>query len=388
MDTHDNGEAELDATLTEIGIVETRRAIEAILMVATDPTPASLLAQLLEVQVEHVELLCHALADSYAEANHGFQLVKVAGGWRYQTHPDMAPYVERFAMDGQSAKLSNAALETLAIVAYKQPISRAQVSAIRGVNVDAVLRTLVQRGYVDEIGRDTGAGQAVLFGTTSLFLERLGVNSAADLPALGEFVPSAEVVEALEQTLKVNLDPDFATDMAAADEAPGSTSAAAADGPDDEPVTEAEANETVVEPEPVVDEVEIEPAPHDVGVPIKVEQTPIERDLSPEPAVSGQEPEDDAVGAAAVVEAATDAQSAPGEVVGDAQASPKSPAYPPPDGFAPGLARPHRAPMDVAPGREPEASQSADTIDLRSPVDLGGPESTAGDAPGSGNHHV
>ena len=207
----DEVEPELLATFTEIGIVETRRAIEAILLVATDPTPASLLAQLLEVQVEHVELLCHALADSYEEANHGFQLVKVAGGWRFQTHPDMAPYVERFAMDGQSSKLSNAALETLAIVAYKQPISRAQVSAIRGVNVDAVLRTLVQRGYVDEVGRDTGAGQAVLFGTTSMFLERLGINTVADLPALGDFVPSAEVVEALEQTLKVDLDPDLVT---------------------------------------------------------------------------------------------------------------------------------------------------------------------------------
>lgn len=205
----DEVEPELLATFTEIGIVETRRAIEAILLVATDPTPATLLAQLLEVPVEHVELLCHALADSYEEANHGFQLVKVAGGWRFQTHPDMAPYVERFAMDGQSTKLSNAALETLAIVAYKQPISRAQVSAIRGVNVDAVLRTLVQRGYVDEVGRDTGAGQAVLFGTTSMFLERLGINTVSDLPALGDFVPSAEVVEALEQTLKVDLDPDL-----------------------------------------------------------------------------------------------------------------------------------------------------------------------------------
>lgn len=218
----DEVEPELLATFTEIGIVETRRAIEAILLVATDPTPASLLAQLIEVPVEHVELLCHALADSYEEANHGFQLVKVAGGWRFQTHPDMAPYVERFAMDGQSSKLSNAALETLAIVAYKQPISRAQVSAIRGVNVDAVLRTLVQRGYVDEVGRDTGAGQAVLFGTTSMFLERLGINTVADLPALGDFVPSAEVVEALEQTLKVDLDPDLVTTDPDGDDGPAS----------------------------------------------------------------------------------------------------------------------------------------------------------------------
>ncbi|MCP5034120.1 MAG: SMC-Scp complex subunit ScpB [Actinomycetia bacterium] len=192
-------------------MVESKRAIEAILMVASDPTPTQLLAQLIELPVEEVDQLCRELALGYDMANHGFQLVEVAGGWRYQTHPDLHPYVERFAMDGQSTRLSTAALETLAIVAYKQPISRAQVSAIRGVNVDAVLRTLVQRGYVEEVGRDVGAGQAILFGTTSYFLERIGLNETGDLPALGDFVPSAEVVEALEQTLKVEVevDPDL-----------------------------------------------------------------------------------------------------------------------------------------------------------------------------------
>ncbi|MGI9615527.1 MAG: SMC-Scp complex subunit ScpB, partial [Acidimicrobiales bacterium] len=144
------------------------------------------------------------LGESYIAAGHGFRLVRVAGGWRYQTDPDLHAYVERYAMEGQSARLSSAALETLSIVAYKQPVSRAQVSAIRGVNVDAVLRTLEQRGYVEEVGREAGVGQAILFGTTQFFLERVGVDSPDELPSLGDFVPAAEVVEALEQTLKLD----------------------------------------------------------------------------------------------------------------------------------------------------------------------------------------
>jgi segregation and condensation protein B len=109
--------------------------------------------------------------------------------------------VERFVLDGQPARLSPAALETLAIVAYKQPVSRAQMAQIRGVNVDAVVRTLCQRGYVEEVGRDPGPGQAILYGTSRLFLERLGVDSLADLPPLADFVPGPEVVEALERGL-------------------------------------------------------------------------------------------------------------------------------------------------------------------------------------------
>lgn len=201
------------------GRSETVRAIEAIVMVSSEPIPAQLLAQLLELPLDRVTELCRSLATEYELQGHGFQLVEVAGGWRYQTHPDLAPYVERFAIDGQSARLSAAALETLAIVAYKQPISRAQVSAIRGVNVDGVLRTLVQRGYVDEVGRDTGAGQAVLFGTTSFFLERVGLRSTDELPSLGDFVPSADIVEALEQTLRV--EPDASPEAPEGDAEPG-----------------------------------------------------------------------------------------------------------------------------------------------------------------------
>lgn len=184
--------------------IELRRAIEAIVMVADEPADPRLLAQLIEVSPEVVEEICAELAEEYSAAGRGFELVKVAGGWRFQSHAELSPYVERFVLSGQSARLSAAALETLAIIAYKQPISRAQVSAIRGVNVDAVMRTLQQRGYIGELARDPGPGQAVLFGTTSLFLEKLGLNSLAELPALGEFVPGADVLEQLERGLRVD----------------------------------------------------------------------------------------------------------------------------------------------------------------------------------------
>jgi segregation and condensation protein B len=181
---------------------ETRRAIEAVLMVAEMPVESQLLAQLLEIPVAKVGELCEELAAEYEGSDRGFSLVQVAGGWRYQSHADLVPYVERFVLEGQSAKLSGAALETLAIVAYKQPVSRAQVAAIRGVDVDGVMRTLQQRGFIAEVARDPGPGQAVLFGTTALFLERLGINGLDQLPPLSDFVPGADVVEHLEAGLR------------------------------------------------------------------------------------------------------------------------------------------------------------------------------------------
>jgi len=181
---------------------EARRAIEAILMVAEEPVEPRLLAQLLELPARQVEELVDELAASYEQEGRGFRVVRVAGGWRYESHPDLAVYIERFATEGQPTRLTAAALETLAIVAYKQPISRAQVAAIRGVNVDGVMRTLQHRGYIHEVARDPGPGQAVLFGTTRLFLEKLGMDGLDDLPPLGEFVPAPEVVEALEQGLR------------------------------------------------------------------------------------------------------------------------------------------------------------------------------------------
>ena len=150
-----------------------------------------------------IEASCARLAGEYREQQRGFELVRVAGGYRYQTAADQIAYVERFLLSDQRARLTAAALETLAIIAYKQPISRAQIASIRGVDPDGVLRTLQARGYVDAVGRDPGPGQAVLFGTTAAFLERLGLDSTAELPPIAEFIPSADVVEALEAGLRV-----------------------------------------------------------------------------------------------------------------------------------------------------------------------------------------
>jgi segregation and condensation protein B len=184
---------------------ETVRAIEAIVMVAVEPVAPDLLAQLLEQPTAVIERLCAGLSAAYDEAGHGFQMVKVAGGYRFQSHAELAPYVERFLLDGQRARMSGAALETLAIVAYKQPLSRAQIASIRGVDPDGVLRTLQARGYVTEVARDAGPGQAILYGTTATFLEKLGLNSLADLPPIAEFVPGADVVEALEFGLRIDV---------------------------------------------------------------------------------------------------------------------------------------------------------------------------------------
>lgn len=188
---------------------ESRRAVEAILMVADEPVEPHLLAQLLEMAPKRVEELCAEMAATYEAEDRGFVLVRVAGGYRFQSHPELAPYVERFVLEGQSARLSAAALETLAIVAYKQPVSRAQLGAIRGVNVDGVVRTLQSRGFIEEVARDPGPGQALLYGTTNLFLERLGLDSVDQLPSLGDFVPGPDVVEALELGLQPDVDIDI-----------------------------------------------------------------------------------------------------------------------------------------------------------------------------------
>jgi len=204
MTTRDEPKDETVSDATANVDPESVRAIEAVVLVAVEPVPSEQLAQLLELPMATIEELCGRLAASYDEAGHGFELVKVAGGWRYQTRADLSPYVERFLLDGQRARMSGAALETLAIIAYKQPLSRAQVASIRGVDPDGVLRTLQARGYIAEVGRDTGPGQAILYGTTPAFLEKLGLESLASLPPIAAFVPGADVVEALEYGLRVN----------------------------------------------------------------------------------------------------------------------------------------------------------------------------------------
>ena len=172
-----------------------RAALEAILLVADEPVPVVVLAQVLERPRSEVIAELHDLAGEYVAQGRGFDLREIAGGWRFYTREDCAPLVERFVRDGQEVRLTQAALETLAVVAYRQPVSRARVSAVRGVSCDSVVRTLVLRGLVEEAGTDPETG-AILYRTTGYFLERLGLAGLADLPDLAPFLP--EDIEDIE----------------------------------------------------------------------------------------------------------------------------------------------------------------------------------------------
>ena len=165
-----------------------RASLEAVLLVADEPVPGELLAQVVDVPADVVVAELHELASAYTAERRGFDLREVAGGWRLYTRAECAAVVERFVSDGQEIRLTQAALETLAVVAYRQPVSRARVSAVRGVNCDGVMRTLVLRGLVEESGSDPETG-AILFQTTSYFLERLGLASLSNLPDLVAFLP-------------------------------------------------------------------------------------------------------------------------------------------------------------------------------------------------------
>ena len=177
---------------------ELHRSIEAILMVVDEPVTETTLATILEQTTEEIEKAIAELVASYE--GRGFELKKVNGGWRFYSHPDQSSVVERFVLDGQQSRLTQAALETLAVIAYRQPISRARVSAIRGVNVEAVMKTLVNRGLVEEAGVEGESG-AVLYKTTSYFLERLGVNSIEDLPALAPYLPDLAALDEVLDSL-------------------------------------------------------------------------------------------------------------------------------------------------------------------------------------------
>jgi len=176
---------------------EVKRALEAILMVVDEPVSEVVLAQITETPTEEIKSALSELANEYAEQGRGFDLRQIGGGWRFYSHPDMAAMVEKFVLDGQQAKLTQAALETLAVIAYRQPISRARVSAIRGVNVEAVMKTLVNRGLVEESGVENETG-AILYRTTSFLLEKIGLNSVEDLPALAPFLPD---IDGLDEVL-------------------------------------------------------------------------------------------------------------------------------------------------------------------------------------------
>ncbi len=184
--------------------------LEAVLLLADEPVPPAVLSAVLEAPVERVEAACEALASEYRSQGRGFVLARVAGGYRYQTAPEQDVHVERFVRGGHSARLSAAALETLAVVAYKQPVSRNQVAEIRGVGVDGVIRTLRRHGLIDEVARAAGPGQAALFATTPLFLEQLGLDSLDELPPLDDFIPAADTVQEMERRLRLVPDPDEA----------------------------------------------------------------------------------------------------------------------------------------------------------------------------------
>ena len=183
------GEEQLEVALTAL-----RPSLEAVLMVADQPLDAATLAVAVGRPVEEVTAALADLAREYDDQDRGFELRNVAGGWRFYTREAYAPVVERFVLEGQQARLTQAALETLAVVAYKQPVSRARVSAIRGVNVDGVMRTLLSRGLVEEAGQDAETG-ANLYRTTGYFLERIGVTSLDDLPELAPYLPDMDDLE-------------------------------------------------------------------------------------------------------------------------------------------------------------------------------------------------
>jgi segregation and condensation protein B len=203
-DAADGGAADSDAADGDAGPAEgaagpgLRASLEAILLVVDEPVPEIVIAQVLERPREEVAAALRDLAASYDAEQRGFDLREVAGGWRYYTRAECAPVVERFVRDGQEVRLTQAALETLAVVAYRQPVNRARVSAVRGVNCDSVLRTLTLRGLVEEAGTESETG-AILYRTTGYFLERLGLASLTELPDLAPFLP--EHVEDVEDAV-------------------------------------------------------------------------------------------------------------------------------------------------------------------------------------------
>jgi segregation and condensation protein B len=169
-------------------------ALEAVLLVVEEAVEEGILAQVVERPREEVGVVLRQLAADYDAAGRGFELRQVAGGWRFYTRASCAPYVERFVREGQPAKISQAALETLAVVAYRQPTTRSRIAAVRGVNVDAVMRTLVTRGLVAEVGIERESG-SILYATTDHFLDRLGLASLDELPEISDYLPDHSVLD-------------------------------------------------------------------------------------------------------------------------------------------------------------------------------------------------
>jgi len=183
-------------------MMEPIAAVEAMLFVAEEPIPPGEIAEVLELPLPDVREVLGELAERLTERASGLVLREIAGGWRLYTRPEALPFLERYASSARANRLSKQALETLAVVAYRQPVSRAQVSEIRGVDSEHALRTLERRGLIDEVGRAPGMGQALLYGTTGLFLEKLGLRAVDELPPLGDHIPPADMVDTLEQPFR------------------------------------------------------------------------------------------------------------------------------------------------------------------------------------------
>ncbi|MFB7292481.1 SMC-Scp complex subunit ScpB [Actinacidiphila glaucinigra] len=199
------------AGLLSVAGLELRPSLEAVLMVVDEPVTEETLSKVLERPRREIATALHDLAQEYAAQGRGFDLRLIAGGWRFYTRPAYAAAVEKFVLDGQQARLTQAALETLAVVAYRQPVSRSRVSAVRGVNCDGVMRTLLQRGLVEECGTEAETG-AILYRTTNYFLERMGLRGLDELPELAPFLPEADAVEADSLEGVPSFDPDSTTD--------------------------------------------------------------------------------------------------------------------------------------------------------------------------------
>jgi len=192
--------------------VTLRGAIEALLFVADEPLSASRIAKVLEADPKDAASALEELSAEYQSAERGIQLREVAGGWRFYTHPAYHDLIERFVLSWDTRRLSQAALEALAVIAYHQPVTRAGVNAVRGVNSDAVIASLMEKGLVREVGRDKEAGNAILYGTTRTFLEKFGLKDLAELPPLDEFAPDADTERAIRDRLSALEGPSFEID--------------------------------------------------------------------------------------------------------------------------------------------------------------------------------
>ncbi|MGE2735026.1 SMC-Scp complex subunit ScpB [Mycolicibacterium vaccae] len=194
-------ESDLESDLElELDEAELDNVLEALLLVVDTPATVESLASATGQPAERVADRLHVMANTLAGRDSGIELREAGGGWRMYTRAKYAPYVEKLLLDGARSKLTRAALETLAVIAYRQPVTRARVSAVRGVNVDAVMRTLVARGLITEAGTDPDSG-AVTFATTELFLERLGLSSLTDLPDIAPLLPDVDVIDDLSESL-------------------------------------------------------------------------------------------------------------------------------------------------------------------------------------------